>query len=108
MGSVFEEIADLDKFIHEPARLAIMTALSACRWADFTSLSRMTGLSKGNLSSHLHKLENAELIRGEKAWAGNRQITQFQLTILGSQTLENHWSKLDELRNLARKWDREE
>lgn len=106
MSSVFEDIADLDKFVHEPARLAIMTALSACKWADFTSLTKLTGLSKGNLSSHLSKLEDAHLLRVEKKNSGNRTISQYQLTIKGTQTLDNHWAKLDELRRLAKKWDK--
>ena len=49
----------LDRLIHEPARLAIMTVLSAVKAADFVFLQRATGLTKGNLSSHLTKLEPA-------------------------------------------------
>ena len=57
MPAPFEHIAELDRLIHEPARLAILTALRACRTADFLFLQRLTGLSNGNLSSHLAKLE---------------------------------------------------
>ena len=50
-----------DRLVHEPARLAILTALSACQKADFLLLLTITGLTKGNLSSHLTKLEEAGL-----------------------------------------------
>ena len=62
MTSPFEELANLDKLIHEPARLAILTALSACESADFIALRRLTGLSDGNLSIQLSKLEEAKLV----------------------------------------------
>jgi DNA-binding transcriptional ArsR family regulator len=63
MADVFEELASLDRLIHEPARLSIMTALSVVQSADFTSLQRITGLSAGNLSNHLAKLEEGRLVQ---------------------------------------------
>ena len=57
-----EEVGELDRTIHEPARLAILTVLSAADSADFVYLQRATGLTKGNLSSHLTKLEAAGLV----------------------------------------------
>ncbi|MEA2704976.1 MAG: hypothetical protein QOD63_2921, partial [Actinomycetota bacterium] len=56
----------LDRLIHEPGRLAILTVLSSVKDADFVFLQRTTGLTKGNLSSHLTKLEDAGLVRIEK------------------------------------------
>jgi len=66
----FEQLAALDKTIHEPARLAILTALSACRRAQFRYLLAITGLTPGNLSMHLMKLERKALIEIEKGFAG--------------------------------------
>lgn len=66
MSEIFEEIVGLDKIIHEPARLAILTALSSCISADFTFLQNLTGLTQGNLSGHLIRLEEAKLIEIEK------------------------------------------
>jgi len=60
----------LDRLIHEPARLAILTVLSSVRAADFVFLQRTTGLTQGNLSSHLTKLEDAGLVRIEKCFVG--------------------------------------
>ena len=56
MPTPFEHLAELNRRVHEPSRLAILTALSACDKADFLFLLNITGLTKGNLSSHLSKL----------------------------------------------------
>ena len=58
----FEALAGLDRLIHEPARLAVLTALQGWESADFLFLQNITGLSKGNLSSHLSKLEEGGLV----------------------------------------------
>ena len=55
----------LDRLIHEPGRLAILTVLSSVKAADFVFLHRTTGLTKGNLSRHLTKLEEAGLVEIE-------------------------------------------
>ena len=70
MTTPFEELANLDKLIHEPARLSILTALSVCESADFLSLRRLTGLSDGNLSVQLSKLEEAGLVDIQKQFVG--------------------------------------
>ena len=62
-----EEDLVLDRLIHEPGRLAILTVLSSVRDADFVFLQRATGLTKGNLSSHLTKLEDAGLVADREA-----------------------------------------
>ena len=49
MTKLFEDIANLDRLIHDPSRLAILTALSACESADFIFLRRLTGMTAGNL-----------------------------------------------------------
>ena len=68
----FTTITDLDKLIHEPARMSIMSVLYVLDSADFTFLMNQTGLTWGNLSAHLTKLELAgyveviEIIQGKK------------------------------------------
>lgn len=104
MTELFEEMVALDKLIHEPARLAIMTALSACESADFLYLQRLTGLSKGNLSSHLSKLEAAELLHITKQFVGKKPNTLVALTEKGRTAIEQHWQQLDNLRYEARQW----
>ena len=110
MSEPFEEIAAIDKLIHEPARLAILTALSVCESADFTYLQRLTGLTQGNLSGHLSKLEEAGYLLIEKRFTGKRPLTTVSITPTGRQAVESHWSGLERLRDQARLWqpDRQE
>ena len=104
MAAPFEAIADLNRLVHEPARLAVLTALSMCRAADFLYLQRLTGLSKGNLSSHLTKLEDAQLVSIEKEFVGKMPNTRVALTRSGRAAIERHWKRLDELRRDASNW----
>ena len=104
MTAPFEGLAELDRLIHEPARLAILTALGACERADFLFLQSLTGLSKGNLSSHLSKLEEARLVVIEKAFNGKTPTTTLRITPEGSEAVERHWERLAKLRADSRKW----
>jgi DNA-binding MarR family transcriptional regulator len=108
MTETFEALAGLDKLVHEPARLAILTALSACSSADFLFLQRLTGLTKGNLSTHLSKLEEEGLVDIEKGYVGKRPNTLVRLTKKGRGAIERHWQKLESLKNEAEQWQPEE
>lgn len=107
MTTPFEEIAGLDKLIHEPTRLAILTALSACETADFRYLLAVTGLTKGNLSAHLWKLEEAGLVSIEKKFVGRVSNTQARLTEEGRRTTAEYWRRLERLREGAARWEPE-
>ena len=104
MTTPFERLAELDRLVHEPARLAIMSALSACESADFLFLQRITGLSKGNLSSHLARLEEAALVSVTKEFVGRVPRTQVALTPGGRERLEAYWRELQKLARAARHW----
>jgi DNA-binding transcriptional ArsR family regulator len=91
----------LDRLIHEPSRLAILTVLSSVRDADFVFLQRATGLTKGNLSSHLTKLEEAGLVTIEKRFVRKKPNTNVALTKAGKQGIAHHWEQLDRLKSLA-------
>ncbi len=104
MKAPFEELAGLDRLIHEPARLAVLTALASCESADFLYLQRLTGLSKGNLSSHLSKLEEAGLVTVEKQFKGKTPLTRIAATDKGREAVEQHWRQLEQLRTQARTW----
>jgi DNA-binding transcriptional ArsR family regulator len=104
MPAPFEELSALDRLIHEPARLAILTALAACRTADFLFLQSLTGLTKGNLSNHLGKLEVAGLVAIEKTFKGKVPHTCIRLTPTGRDGIKRHWRHLEELRDTARRW----
>jgi DNA-binding transcriptional ArsR family regulator len=88
----------LDRLIHEPGRLAIVTVLSSVKEADFVFLQRTTGLTKGNLSSHLTKLEAAGLVDIEKRFIKKKPNTNVALTALGRTRTERHWDQLERLR----------
>jgi DNA-binding MarR family transcriptional regulator len=107
MGAPFKSLAELDRLIHEPARLAILTALSSCRSTDFLYLQRLTGLSKGNLSSHLAKLEEAGLVAIDKGYVAKTPTTTVSLTKEGQSGIERHWKRLDRLRAAALEWQPE-
>jgi len=100
----FEQIASLDRRIHDPARLAILTALSACERADFLFLLRITGLTKGNLSSHLSKLEEAGLVEIEKRFVEKKTQTLVRLSDAGRQSIAGYWREMEELRESAARW----
>ena len=100
----FEGLATLDRLVHEPARLSILTALSACKSADFLFLQRLTGLSKGNLSAHLSKLEEGGLVAIEKAFEGKIPKTTISMTSEGRKQLESHWNDLERMRKEATRW----
>lgn len=90
---------ELNRILHEPARLLIMTVLSSCQSADFLFLQRATGLTKGNLSSHLSKLEEASFIAIQKRFVGKTPNTHIALTPIGQQAIQQHWQQLDALRS---------
>lgn len=104
MAEPFEELAGLDRLVHEPARLAILTALSASEGVDFLFLQRLTGLTKGNLSSHLSKLEGAGLVKIYKQFVGKTPNTAVSLTGTGRTAVEEHWKRLEKLSKSARSW----
>jgi len=103
MPNLQQQIDDLDRVVHEPARLAILTILSACAEADFTFLLRVTGLTNGNLSAHLTKLEAAGLISITKQFSGKRPQTLISLTVNGRDQIKQHWRRLEKLRDTAGK-----
>jgi DNA-binding transcriptional ArsR family regulator len=94
----FEHLAALNRLVHEPARLAILVALAACDKADFLFLLNITGLTKGNLSSHLSKLEQAGLVEIEKAFQGKTPVTYAKLTLEGKEALKAYWKQVDKVR----------
>ena len=91
----------LDRLVHEPARLAIMTVLSSVKAADFVFLQRTTGLTKGNLSSHLTKLEEAGLVEIEKRFVMKKPNTNVALTAEGRRRVTRHWEQLERLKTLS-------
>ena len=86
--------ADIDRLVHEPARLHILTLLSVVEGADFLFIMRQTGLTKGNLSSHLSKLETAEYVSIEKEFVEKIPHTVVKITSTGREALQVYRQKL--------------
>lgn len=93
---------EVDRLVHEPARMAILTVLSGVRGAEFLFLQSTLGLTKGNLSSHLSKLEQGGLVAIGKEFIGKKPTTTARITAAGQQAIAAHWRQLDRLRDLGR------
>ena len=89
----------LDRVVHEPARLKILAYLSVVKSADFVFLLSRTGLTYGNLSSHMSKLEEAGYIEVEKEIKDKRPHTMLSLTNHGRSAFENYRKNMLELLN---------
>jgi DNA-binding transcriptional ArsR family regulator len=91
MGSAkIQRLAQIDRVIHEPARLMIVALLSAVAEADFQYLHQTTGLTKGNLSVHLSKLEGAGYVEIEKSFRGKYPLTVCRLTKEGKEIFDTY------------------
>jgi len=82
-----QPLAGIDKLIHEPARLMIMGVLHAVESADFLFVERQTGLTRGNLSSHMGKLESAGYIEITKEFVDKIPRTLLHITDEGQSAL---------------------
>jgi DNA-binding MarR family transcriptional regulator len=82
-GEDLQHISEIDKLIHEPSRLAIMAQLYVVQSADFLFLLSQTGLTTGNLSRHISKLEKAGYVKVEKEFVNKKPHTILQLTEKG-------------------------
>jgi DNA-binding MarR family transcriptional regulator len=88
------DLLTLDRLVHEPARLLILTVLASAKQVEFTYLEKMSGLSKGNLSSHMSKLEAGGLITVKKRFRGKRPLTELSLTAAGRKALNDYRTQL--------------
>jgi DNA-binding transcriptional ArsR family regulator len=89
-----QELAQLDRVIHEPARLMIVMVLHNAGEADYLYLQRELELTQGNLSSHLSKLEDAGYVKIEKKFKGKFPLTVCRLTARGRVAFEGYSQKL--------------
>ena len=94
MNAQLRNIAELDRVIHEPGRLMIFALLSAVEECDFLYLLHETELNKGNLSSHLARLEEAGYVEIKKTFRGKVPRTLLRLTRAGRSAFEQYRKKL--------------
>ena len=78
--SALGPISKISKIIHEPARLLLLSQLYVIEEADFLFLEQQTGMTRGNLSTHLSKLERGGLVEIEKGYVGKIPRTVIRMT----------------------------
>ena len=94
-----QTLTTVDKVIHEPARLNIMTHLYVIESADFLFMMRQTGLTFGNLSAHMSKLETAGYIKIIKEFIGKKPHTMLKITEKGKQAFDEYRKQMKQFFN---------
>lgn len=97
MRSDIENCMNLDKLVHEPARLVILTVLAEADEMEFRFLEQISGLNKGNLSGHLSKLEEAGYVKAEKFFRGKVPVTSLKITRAGRTALQQYRTQLNDV-----------
>jgi DNA-binding MarR family transcriptional regulator len=92
--SGIHSLADIDQVIHSPSRLTVLAYLYVVDSADFVFLKNMTGLTWGNLSTHLTKLEEAGYVATEKGFQGKKPQTMIRLTDQGRAAFRQYKQKM--------------
>ncbi len=93
-------LLEVDRLVHEPARLAILTVLASAEETQFKFLEEALGLTRGNLSSHVSKLEDAGYLTITKAFEERIPVTSYRITARGRKALETYRAAM--LQGLAR------
>jgi len=94
-----QPLKTVDKVIHEPARLNIMAHLYVIESADFLFMMRQTGLTFGNLSAHMSKLEAAGYIKIIKEFVGKKPHTKLKLTEKGKLAFDEYRKQMKQFFN---------
>ncbi len=90
-------VPEVDGFLHEPARLRVLVFLAMVDAADFMYLLRQTGLTRGNLSVQMKRLESAGLVEASKREVDGRLRTAYALTTEGLRALRDYKSTMREI-----------
>jgi len=94
MTEPLSNLNDLDRVIHEPSRLLLVALLSSVESADFLFLLKESRLTKGNLTVHLSRLEEAGYIQIEKSFRGKFPHTEYNITPQGLSAFEQYRKNL--------------
>jgi DNA-binding MarR family transcriptional regulator len=92
-------LAGIDRVIHAPARLMVLTYLYVVEKADYVSLTHLTGLTWGNLSTHVNKLEEAGYVEIEKKFVGKKPHSMLMLTKQGRTAFKAYKKSLSQVLN---------
>ena len=88
---------EIDRLIHEPARFQVMALLYVIESADFTFIMNQLGLTWGNLSAHITKLEEGDYVAVEKGFKGKRPQTMLSLTKEGRKAFQTYRQTMKQL-----------
>ena len=91
------QLPEVDKIIHEPARYNIMALLYVVERAEFLFVQNQIGLTPGNLSSHVTKLETAGYVKIEKKFVGKSPRTFLKLSKQGREAFDDYREKMKEI-----------
>lgn len=92
-----EQLSEIDNLIHAPSRLQVMTYLYVVDSIDFVYLKRLTGMSWGNLSTHLTKLEEGGYISIKKSFKDKKPHTLIQLTEVGREAFRRYKDDMQQM-----------
>jgi len=95
--NVLRLAADIDKTVHEPARLMILSMLYVIDRADFVFLHSQTGLTRGNLSTHISKLEQESFVEVNKKFVNKKPTTVYMITDAGREALEQYQKQMKQI-----------
>ena len=91
-----------DPLLHQNIRSKLVSLLISNSQLPFKALKEALGVTDGNLSSHLSKLEEAEHIEIEKVFEGKRPKTIIKITEVGRRAFQEY---IDELKNFIETCD---
>ena len=96
-NSELHPLADINRTIHSPARLMVMTYLYSVESADYIFLQNLTGLTWGNLSSHLSKLESEGYVAIKKEILGKKPHSMVFLTEAGREAFRSYKQSIQQV-----------
>lgn len=89
-----QQINGINRIVHEPVRLAILTVLSSAREADFNFLLTALGVTRGNLATHINKLDAVGYVEIRKRFRGKIPHTSYRLTPAGRRAFREYWTNM--------------
>jgi DNA-binding MarR family transcriptional regulator len=90
-------LTDIDQIIHAPARLMILVHLYVVESLDYVFLKNQTGLSWGNLATHLKKLEDAGYVKVHKGYQGKKPQSTIKLSTEGRKAFLDYKNSLQQV-----------
>ena len=96
-AATISEIINIDRLVHSPARLAILTCLYVVEEGDAVFLQNQTGLSWGNLSANITRLQEAGYIEVAKEFKDRKPHTVLKLTLRGRHAFRDYQSRMKDV-----------